>query len=70
LGFFPEKRPFHPHLTLARIKDPRVTGVSEFLTRYQNFSLEEFVVENFHLYSSKLNPKGAIYTKVKTFSLL
>jgi RNA 2',3'-cyclic 3'-phosphodiesterase len=69
LGFLPDKKPFHPHLTLARIKNPRVTGIPQFLQQHKNFFLEEFIVESFHLYSSKLTPKGAVYIKVKTFPL-
>jgi 2'-5' RNA ligase len=69
LGFAPEKRPFHPHLTLARIKNPRVTGIAGFLERHREFLSEEFPVNNFYLYSSKLAPRGAVYTKVETFGL-
>lgn len=69
LGFIPDKKPFHPHLTLARIRNPRIRGIAEFLQRYREFSSEEFVVEDFHLYSSQLTPKGALYKKFKSFSL-
>ena len=70
LGFLPDKKPFHPHLTLARIKNPHATGIPSFMAQYQNFSTEIFTVDSFHLYSSKLTPKGAIYTKIKSFPLL
>jgi 2'-5' RNA ligase len=69
LGFTPDKKPFHPHLTLARIKNPWVTGIPKFLEEHRSFNSEEFVVDSFHLYSSTLSPAGSLYSKVKGFEL-
>jgi len=70
LGFAPDKKAFHPHVTLARIKKPGVTGIPKFLQDHKSFQSEEFSVQNFYLYSSNLTPKGAFYTIEKTFPLI
>jgi len=69
LGIEEEGRPFHPHLTLARFKKPQPGLVSGFLTKNLAFQTESFPIDNFHLYSSKLTPKGAIHTREKTIHL-
>lgn len=67
LGFKREGRRFHPHLTLARIRDSQDTGplVSQFLT----LQLEpvEFEVREIVLYESRMTTAGSEYTKVKAF---
>lgn len=69
LGFVPDRRPFHPHLTLSRIKNPKTAGVAPWIQAHQDFQSDEWPVENFHLYSSLLTPKGAVYTKIQTYPL-
>jgi len=62
-GFEEEDRPFTPHITLARLRLPRVEReVSRFLQRYEQFQSEAFPVSEFVLYSSVLTPQGAEYT--------
>ncbi|MEA3332223.1 MAG: RNA 2',3'-cyclic phosphodiesterase [Pseudomonadota bacterium] len=61
LGFPPEQRKFSPHITLARTAKTPLTRVVRFLGDHALFRLPEFVVSNFHLYSSTLTPKGALY---------
>jgi len=70
LGFLAEERPFRPHLTLARIKDPRdMTGMSEALKKYGTFTAGEFNGDKLYLFQSKLTPQGAVYTKLAEFAL-
>jgi 2'-5' RNA ligase len=68
LGIPPEKRPFSPHLTLARFEPP---GVPENLcAAIQENSKREFgsvAAKEFHLIESKLKPGGAEYTTLETF---
>src|SRR6267142_5220829 len=68
LGVPPEKRPFSPHLTLARFEPP---GLPEKLraTIQENAKREfgSFAVGEFHLIESKLKPGGAEYTTLETF---
>jgi 2'-5' RNA ligase len=68
LGFPPEKRPFTPHLTIARVR--------EYATPVQRQALGEIVaktqtelnlgikVNSISLMRSQLTPKGAIYTRL------
>lgn len=59
-----ENRPFHPHLTLLRIKSVKR---NEFTNMVQNYSKTNFgKVENFfvNLIESKLTPKGPIYNVI------
>lgn len=81
LGFAPEKGPYHPHLTLARSgsgrpqKLPEDRATSRFARLQQKLSQlpePEFgtmTAREFHLYESKLNPRGAVYTKLSSFPL-
>jgi len=57
----PEKRKYSPHITLARLKETPLTRLTNFLSGNALFSLPEFQVTGFHLYSSTLTPKGAIH---------
>lgn len=66
-GFEKERR-FTPHLTLARVKfaeDPE-----KFQENLKKISIEPltFLVKNFHLFESRLSPKGALHVKLATFS--
>ncbi|MEX0829007.1 MAG: RNA 2',3'-cyclic phosphodiesterase [Nitrospirales bacterium] len=65
LGFPPEEKPYHPHLTLARIKrDNALVGSALLengvLARKQHFST--FTVDRLTLFQSKLDSTGATYT--------
>jgi 2'-5' RNA ligase len=69
LGIPLEKRPFSPHLTLARFESPRLreklrTAIQENVSR--NFG--SLRTGQFHLIESKLKPLGAEYTTVESFS--
>ena len=64
-GFEPEKRQFHPHLTLARIKDTH--GVLPMIEQFRNIELEKFsfTADELILLRSDLKPSGAVYTPLK-----
>jgi 2'-5' RNA ligase len=72
-GFQREKRAFHPHLTLGRMRrgvrqaDQRAVG--EALGQTEDFSLGEFRVKEVCLFRSDLRPTGAVYTKLLAASL-
>ena len=61
-GLPPEKRKFAPHITLARLKNPSIERVSQFLAGNNLLKSPEFTVDCFHLYSSHLTKNGAIHT--------
>ena len=69
LGFKREGRCFHPHLTLARIRDPR--GIDPLISPFLRFQLEpvEFDVREIVLYESRMTKAGSEYSKVKAFTL-
>lgn len=68
-GFPKETRPFHPHLTLARIrqaKDARALGTAH---RALNFPINEFEVTELLVIRSELGKDGSKYTTVSTHVL-
>ncbi len=66
-----EKRSFHPHLTLGRVKDWRRKGpnLADLLGRTKAVTANTFSVNAVHLYKSDLTRDGAVYTKLKSFPL-
>lgn len=70
LGLEPERRPFHPHATLARPRRPWNRRASEALARaFEGGVGEPFPVTEGVLYRSELSPRGARYTAVERFPL-
>ncbi len=70
IGFQPEDRPFHPHLTLGRTKSSR--GKDELVGRMEKHKEEEFgdfQVEQVILFKSDLKPSGPIYTALRELRL-
>lgn len=70
IGFKPEDRPFHPHLTLGRMKSSR--GREELVGRMEKHQEEEFgdfQIEKLVLFKSELRPIGPIYTPLKEMQL-
>jgi 2'-5' RNA ligase len=69
LGFPREGRRFHPHLTLARIRQPEnVRGVGKRFLQTQIEPLS-FEVREIVLYESELGAGGSVYSVVERFSL-
>ena len=69
LGIAAEKRPFSPHLTLARI-DPgsRLEKLREAIAALDTRDFGNFRADRFFLYESKLRPGGSVYTKLAEFA--
>lgn len=59
LGFEPERRAYHPHLTLARFKSP--ARLPDGLPESVPAGLPAFDVSDIVLYRSHLSPTGARY---------
>jgi 2'-5' RNA ligase len=69
VGLEPERRAFHPHITLARWKGRRTREVQDFLERRRGLSSEPFAVENFTLFESRLSRHGAHYEAIEAYCL-
>lgn len=70
IGVEREGRAFRPHVTLARIRDPWPSGaVAAFRERLDAAALPPFRCAECVLYSSRLNPAGAVHTAIRTFAL-
>ncbi len=68
-GLAPERRAFHPHITLARWKRRRTREVQSFLDRRKDLASEPFAVDRFILFESRLSRHGAHYEEVTVFPL-
>jgi RNA 2',3'-cyclic 3'-phosphodiesterase len=68
IGAPPEERPFHPHVTLARLRHPwRAEAVERFLRAAGARELPPWRVRSCVLYESRLDPAGAVHTPLHTF---
>ncbi len=67
-GLPPERRAYHPHITLARWSGgkPRLDG---WLERHSGLRSEPWPVREFVLYESRLGQSGAHYEEVREFAL-
>jgi 2'-5' RNA ligase len=60
-GLEPDLRPFHPHVTVARVSALSKQALQPFLRRHDEDEFGLFKVNGFTLYSSTLSPDGSIY---------
>jgi 2'-5' RNA ligase len=68
-GLEPERRTFHPHITLARWKGRRGHELMRFLERRRTLASEPFEVDAFTLFESLLGRSGAHYEAVVKYPL-
>ena len=68
-GFAKEKRNFKPHLTVARLREPKKSKdlIEEHLRN--EFDSNEFIVAEIVIYESRLQKTGSIYSVVSTHEL-
>jgi 2'-5' RNA ligase len=64
-GFTPERKRYHPHITLARLRNPAPLPVDDFKPPEHL----GFTASTFTLYRSTLTPQGPIYDILKEFKL-
>jgi|SRR5215217_7514813 len=68
VGVEPDRRAFHPHITLARLK--RSSGpVHNLLGGAGGLVSPPFAADAFALYESRLTPEGAVYTAIERYPL-
>ncbi|MGN6058697.1 MAG: RNA 2',3'-cyclic phosphodiesterase [Sphingomicrobium sp.] len=68
-GLEPERRAFHPHITLARWKGRRTRELHDFLDRTRGLCSDPFAVTEFILFESQLSRHGAHYEAVERYLL-
>jgi RNA 2',3'-cyclic 3'-phosphodiesterase len=69
VGLAPERRAYHPHITLARWKGRRTREVQSFLKRKRGFVSEPCEVGAFTLFESRLSRHGAHYEEIAAYPL-
>ncbi len=69
LGLDADAKPFHPHVTLARLKEMPLQTVRAFLNAHRSFMLDPFDVTHFFLYESLLRPEGVLHQRRRSFAL-
>ena len=70
VGLPAEEKPFHPHLTVARVRRaPGRARVAAFLDGHKNEAFGHVAVSHFNLMRSDLSAKGALHTCLHSFPL-
>ena len=69
VGIEPERRAFHPHITLARWKGRRTREIADYLDRHRGLASDPFEVDRFILFESRLGRHGAHYEPVSEYPL-
>ena len=69
-GFPREERPFSPHLTVGRVREPRgLAGLQEAMARDARMDFGGMEARALSLMRSDLSPAGSRYTELATFPL-
>jgi 2'-5' RNA ligase len=68
-GVTPERRAFHPHLTLARFGRQAKPLAAALLERTRGLASPPFPVNDFILFQSRLSRHGAHYEEVRRYPL-
>jgi RNA 2',3'-cyclic 3'-phosphodiesterase len=68
-GLPPEPRKFAPHVTLARLRDPRYGELQEFLAAHAAFRAEKLRVDRFGLIASYPTKAGSVYEDQADYEL-
>lgn len=61
VGLEPEQRKFAPHVTLARLRDPELGKLGEFLAANARFRADPLPVDHFSLIASYPTKAGSVY---------
>lgn len=68
-GVEPERRKFAPHVTIARLTESPNRAVGSFFAQHGLYRSSPFLVREFHLTSSRLSAKRAVYRAEATYPL-
>jgi 2'-5' RNA ligase len=69
IGVERERKPFTPHLTIARLRSDARLKISELQARYGPREWDDIRVESIDLFESETLPEGARYTSIFSASL-
>ncbi|BDA86676.1 RNA 2',3'-cyclic phosphodiesterase [Aureimonas sp. SA4125] len=69
LGLPSDSRKFVPHVTLARLRQPRIDEVAHYLAARGDFRTPPFPVSRFVLYSSRDSVGGGPYVREESYPL-
>lgn len=70
LGFSPERRAYHPHVTLGRVKGGRNVGrLQETIDELSDVEVGDIRIREFVLFESRLTPRGARYSALSRYRL-
>jgi 2'-5' RNA ligase len=70
LGLPPERRPFHPHVTFARLRRPwPADAVDRYRHEADGWAFPDWPVRSCVLYESRLRTEGAVHTPVGQWAL-
>jgi 2'-5' RNA ligase len=68
LGIERERRPYSPHLTLARIGEPvPLQAIRRAIADTESLEFGSFTADRFYLYLSKPGRAGSVYTQLSQF---
>jgi 2'-5' RNA ligase len=68
-GLEPERRAFHPHITLARFNRASAEAAQAFLERNRALASSPFAVADFILFESRLSRHGPHYEEIADYPL-
>lgn len=68
-GLPPERRKYHPHVTIARLEGTRPETVARFIQSFSMPALPEFGVSEVILFSARPGTGGGPYVQEEAFSL-
>ncbi len=68
-GLEPERRTFHPHITIARWNRRSAAFVDAFIARNTGLTSDSWEVDAFTLFESHLSRHGAHYEEAESFAL-
>lgn len=69
LGLAADARKFVPHVTLARLRNPKAEDVARYLSARGDFRTPSFPISRFALFSSKDSVGGGPYVLEEAFAL-
>ena len=70
LGFRREARPYHPHVTLARVKLDPPECLPEFIQQNSAADFGPLTIDRLELFRSDLGPAGPVYTSLASAMLI